>query len=145
MIENGLYRALAEDAGVSGLLADPVNNVYFVRLGKDVTPPAVVIQGVSSTSINTLLGENETQSKRFQFDCYAQNYMLSRSLARAVKAIFIPASDGTGFPQFPYTLPDGTQIQSAEVMHDIDWPFEEGEGGYVYRALLDIEFYYAEA
>lgn len=145
MIESGLYQALVADNGVSALLPDPAKNIYFVLMKKDTITPAVVIQGISSTSINTLKGENVTQSKRFQFDCYAPTYFAARTLARAVKAVFIPASDGSGFLQFPYTLPDGSEIQSAEVMHDIDWPFEEGEGGYQYRALLDLMLYYSEA
>lgn len=145
MIESGLYRALVLDSGVNSLLPNPVgNNVYLMRMEKDSLTPAIVIQGISSTSINSLIGENQLQTKRFQFDCYAMSYFVARSLARAVKAVFIPSSDGFGFPQFPYSLPDGTQIQSAMVHMDIDWPFEEGEGGYLYRAMMDIEFGYVE-
>ena len=145
MIENGIFEALAADAGIGAILPSPAaNNIYPLLMDKDYALPAIVFQGISSTSINSLDGENVTQSKRFQFDCYAKDYFTARKLSRAVKAVFIPVSDGSGQVTFPYQLPDGSQIQSAMVHMDIDSPFEEGEGGYVRRALLDVEFYYVE-
>jgi hypothetical protein len=135
MIEAGIYQALRDDPTVSGLVG---TNIFQVMLPKDTILPAVVYLFVSRGSVNSFAGANPLEFGRIQFDCYARTYAGTKGLSRAVRDRLVPLNDAP--VGFPYDLPDGSQVQSALVHLDIDSPFELGEGGFIFRALLDIEF-----
>lgn len=135
MIEAGIFQLLK----ATGPVTDIVGTNIFPLWKKDMPNPSVVFQGVTGMAVTSLDGENQLRVRRFQFDCYtpAASYFIARELSDAVRAALVPISGAHGYP---YTLPDGTVVQSATVHLDLDMPVEQGSGGYVARALLDIEF-----
>lgn len=149
MIENGLYQLLAQDATVSGMLAqgpDGTPNVFLKMMMKDAQLPAVVYQSVGKNSVHSFDGENPLQIKRFQFDAYSSDPYKARQIANAIHDLLVPSSAGPQ-PAFPFTLPDSTVIQSSVVHNDMDAGFEPGEPGpygEVFRTLLDVELAYVE-
>ena len=146
MIENGIYQAIAAAGPVTDLLSDPTA-VFLKMLPKDTALPAIVYQSVGKNSVHSFDGENSLQIKRFQFDAYAKDPFISRKLLNAIHDLLVPSSSGPQ-PAFPFTLPDGTVIQSSVVHNDMDAGFEPGEPGpygEVFRTLLDVELAYIES
>lgn len=138
--EDGLFLFLTGNAAVSNLVGQ---RVYPVLLPKGATLPAIVHLIVASDPIESLAGDNPTETRRFQFDCFAKTRKESRILSRAVRSLLVPKSDGSGSTaDVSYDLPDGTHVQQARLHIDQDLPYEEGEGGYIHRALLDVEMTY---
>lgn len=142
MIEQGLYQQLTADPGVAALVG---KRVFGSLMPKDTALPAIVFSVVSSGTVESLKGRNRAEIARVQFDAYAPNYLDARRLSDRVRDALVPAADDVADDFFPYDLPDGTEIQSAKVHSDVDNPFEIGEGGYVCRSLLDLEFFYIPA
>jgi uncharacterized protein DUF3168 len=140
MIEIGIYQALRDDPTVGNLVG---TKIFPVLMPKDTVLPAVVYFTASRGSVNSLDGANPLEFGRIQFDCYARDYLASRQLSKSVRDLLVPLNDAAA--GFPYDLPDGSQVQSAIVHLDIDSPFEWGEAGTIYRALLDIEFGFISA
>lgn len=140
MIESGLFEKLKADPTITGMVGSNI----FPLWRKDMPVPAVVYQAVTGSAVHSLDGESPLRTRRFQFDCYASaaNYFTSRQLSDAVRAVLVPRSGNAGYP---YALSDGTEIQEATVMIDMDMPVEIGSGGYLSRALIDIEFGYIPA
>lgn len=141
MIESGLYQQLKAASNVTALVGENI----FPLWRKDMPIPAILFQGVTGTAINSMGGESRLRIRRFQFDCYAPAaaYLTSRQISDAVRAALVPQSSNAA--AYPYNLPDGTEIQSATVHIDMDMPVETGSGGYLSRALLDIEFVHIPA
>lgn len=143
MIEVGLQQYLQAAPTVRSLVA---KRVYAVLMKKGVQLPAVVYSTVASVPIASLDGDNPTESKRFQFDSYAEDYVTSVILSNAIRSLLVPKSDFSGTAQSTtYNLPDGTVVQGALVHEDHDFPFEVGEGGYIFRRLLDVQLIYTPA
>lgn len=143
MIEAGLKQYLAADPTVSTIVG---NKIYAVLMKKGVPFPAVVYTVVATVPVFSLDGDNRMESKRFQFDSYAEDYLTSRNLSRAIRSLLVPKSDLSGTAQnISYTLPDGTFVGGAIVHEDHDLPFEVGEGGYIFRALLDVQLFFNPA
>ncbi len=140
-IEAGFFQLLTSDVTLTSMLADP-ENVFFVQFPKDISYPAVRISGVSRSSINSFDGENRTQAKRYQFDSFAPNdATVAFRISQQIHDLLVPYSDSIQ-PSYPYQLPDGTSILSAEVHMDNDAEPEIGEEGELFRRILDIEFFY---
>lgn len=142
MIEtDGLYRFLVADATVNGYVA---GRVYRVMLPKTYELPAIVYFKVTiGEEIESLDGENSTESRRFQFSCFARDAKTPTLMARSLRSLLVPKSDGTGItPVVSYDLPDGTHIQSARLHDERDLPYEEGPGGFIHHSLVEIEFVY---
>ena len=129
---------MTADPTVSGMTSGRIYGGGM--LPKDVQLPVVVYQIAASVPIYSLAGDNPTQSKRFQFDGYAKDYGTLRQLMTAVRSLLLPRSD-TG-QSVSYGLPDGTFVQGVILHEDHDMGFEVGQGGYVLRALLDLQFTY---
>ena len=139
MIEQGLAQYIANDATVSGIIAGRIYGGTL--LPKDVVFPAVIYQIAASVPIASLGGDNPTRSKRFQFDSYARDYLTVRRLSDAVRSVLLFRSDGSGTAAgTSYALPDGTFVRGVILHEDHDMGAEVGPGGYVYRALLDLQF-----
>jgi hypothetical protein len=140
--EEGLYGFLNSDPTIRNLVE---GRIYGVMLPpKDYTLPAIVHLVVASEPLESLDGDNPTETRRFQFDCYGKTRKESRLLSRAVRSLLVPKSDGSGSTTtVSYDLPDGTHVQSARLHMDQDLPFETGEGGYIFRAVLDVELTYS--
>lgn len=140
--EDGLYGYLNGDPTIRNLTN---GSIYAVMLpAKSYTLPAIVHSMVAAESIESLDGDNPTETRRFQFDCYAKDRKTTRVLSRAVRSLLVPKSDGSGSTStVSYDLPDGTHVQAARLHMDQDLPFETGEGGYIFRAMLDVELTYS--
>ena len=139
--EDGLYQFLSSDATVNAMVAGRIYGVMLPAL--DYKLPAIVHLMVASEAIESLDGDSPTETRRFQFDCYGRTRKESRVLSHAVRSLLVPKSDGSGTTTtVTYDLPDGTHIQAARLHIDQDLPFETGEGGFLFRALLDIELTY---
>jgi hypothetical protein len=138
--EEGLYQFLTNDLTVRGLVG---NRVYSGMLPKGYVLPAIVHSMIAASPFESLLGDNPTEIRRFQFDCFAKDHRTTRILSHALRSLLVPKSDGSGSTQdASFALPDGTFVQSSRLHIDQDLAFEEGSGGYIYRALLDIEISY---
>ena len=138
MIHSGLFQYLAADATVSAIV---LKRIYGVMLPKNYALPAIVYSSVGSTPVESLGGDNPLRIQRWQFDCYAEDYFTTQSLKEAVRSLLAPKSDGSGATAtVNYELPDGTQILAAQVHLDHDEAFQPGAGGFIFRALLDIQF-----
>ncbi len=141
MIENGLYEYLAADTGVSGLVeaAGGQARIYGVMLPKNYVLPAVVYSTVSYRPTESLKGPNRLETRRFQFDCFAKDFLTSRQLSQAVRNALCPP-DSNGDPtSLRVSFPDGSGIEATQIVIDMDKPFETGEGGYIFCALIDAE------
>jgi hypothetical protein len=147
VIESGLYQLLASDSAVSAMVAASPGQarIYGVMLPKDYVLPAVVYSTVAYRPIESLRGPNVLEMRRFQFDCYARSFASSRLLSRAVRNVLCPP-DANGDPtSLKVELQDGSGIDATQIIVDMDKPYEEGEGGYVFCALLDVEIAFRNA
>ena len=147
MIESGLRQYLAADGGVSALVQASSGNarIYGVMLEKGYKLPAIVYSTVAYRPDESMRGPNLLETRRFQFDCYANTFDISRLLSRAVRNALCPL-DADGNPtSLKATLPDGSGVDSTRILIDIDKPYEEGENGYIFCALLDVEISFVNA
>ena len=147
MIESGLRQYLGADAAVAALVQGTggAPRIYDVMLPKSYKLPAIVLTRVSKHPIESLRGPNLLETDRFQFDCYATDAMSSKILARAVHRALCPF-DANGDPSsLKAVLPDGSGVDSTRVIMGLDKPYEEGEGGYIFCALLDVEISFVES
>ena len=139
MIAEGLFNLLISDSGVAAFVSNhaspPVFQVYHGALRKGYSLPAIMITAVISSPIVTNEGTADLNYQRFQFDCLATSYLEAHRLKDAVKALL---QDYRG------TLIEGTQIFSSITKMELDNPFEEGKGGYIYRCIIDIQFGFIE-
>jgi hypothetical protein len=73
-----------------------------------------------------------------QVDAYASNYYDARATSRAVRLLL---------ENYSGTLPDAdaTSVIACVVEKDWDMPYEEGQKGFVYRALLEVRIQYRDA
>lgn len=147
MIEQGLYQFLANDRGVSALVTAGGGQarIYGVMLPKTYVLPAIVHSSVASHNIESLRGPNNLEQRRFQFDCYGKTFIDSRKLSKAVKNALCPLDSDGNPTSLKAQLPDGSGVDSTRILVDIDKPYEEGEGGYIFCALLDIEIAFMDA
>jgi hypothetical protein len=147
VIESGLRQFLASDGTVSGMVQAAGGNarIYGVMLPKDYKLPAIVFSTVAYRNIDSMRGPNALEMRRFQFDCYAPDFDTSRALSRAVRNVLCPP-DADGNPtSLKATLPDGSGIDATQIIMDMDKPYEEGGGGYIFCALLDVEISFVNA
>lgn len=108
-------------------------------LPKDCPLPAIVYLTVAYKMVESLAGPNQLQVRRMQFSCFAKSFMGSRALSEAVRDALCPP-DINGDPQsLSAVLPDGSGVDSTRIEMDLDKPFEVGEGGYIFCAVLDVE------
>ena len=142
MIEAGLFQFLRNEPTVNALVG---GRIFGVMLPKTPAFPAIVYAMVASVPIESLAGDNPTRARRFQFDCYADTYQVSRQVSNAVRRLLVPLSDSSGTTTTTsYTLPEGTRIQSARCIHDFDKPYEIGGTDYIFSAFLDILLVFVE-
>ena len=129
MIEQGIYQFLAANVAISAIVG---TDVFEQAFPQDTDMPLVVFSSISSTPVNSLDGENGLQIRRFRFRSYDATGRGARTLQNAVRSAFSAVATGA-------TFPDGSVLQAARIMLDIDTPFEPGPGGTIYCSALDIE------
>ena len=145
MLENALYNILRNDTGVSAYVTDAKGIAFtLIPSGTLKTSAVVVIHNVTGVPTTTLDATTDLNERRVQFDCYASNYTDSRGLAAAVKNALVDLAIGSysnGDSPLTYTF-----IQTSIINNDFDMPYEQGGAGigFVYRAVLDITFWFNE-
>lgn len=132
MLEKGLYKLLTSDAGVSALVS---NRVYFVLAPKGSILPQIVVARVATGDNYTVDGATGLRDALFQVDCYAADYYSSRVISTAVRMLL---------ESYKGTLPDPDATPVTAVLTEKDWdmPYEEGDKGFVYRALLEFRVWH---
>ena len=133
VVESGLSNLLQNDATVNGMVA---GRVYFSLAPKEASRPYVVIHLATNTPLVTLDDTTlDLDEARFQFDCYADDYLGARNLSKAIKALL---QDFTG------QLYTGTLVQACIANMEMDSPYEVGGVGYLFRRILDITLFFVE-
>lgn len=142
MIESGIYQLLAADSTVSGMVG---KEIHGVMLPKNYKLPAIVYSTVTYRNIESLRGPNLLEMRRFQFDHYGLTFEQSRLLSRAVRNVFCPLDNDGNPTSLRTVLQDGSAIDATQIIMDMDKPFEAGEGGYIFCAVLDVEIAFVNA
>jgi hypothetical protein len=132
MMEKGLYMLLAADTGTSALVG---SNIYFILQPKGTGVPSIVLSITVAKDFYTFKGVSGLRSALIQVDAYASNYYDVRATSRAVRLLL----EG-----YMGNLPDAdaTAVGGCIVEKDWDMPFEAGQKGFIYRALLEVRMYY---
>src|SRR5581483_4288565 len=139
MLEADILNKLMEDPTVVAILnsQNGTVNVYNGAIPKSApTPfiPAIVLQGVGTKYFYGADGINRFHQKTLQFDSYANDYTTALKVSNTVRELLQEFSG-------PLT---NTIVTGSLIRRDMDMPFEPGEGGYLFRHLLAIEFQYTE-
>jgi len=127
MIELGFRTLLANETTISSIVADRVMGMVL-----DINPvlPAITVQVISSVSGQNLNGVQDLQRMRVQVDCWGENYKDAVKLRGAVMKFL---------DDFVGTLPDGTYLQNAERVQQID--FFESLARH-FRAMCEFNLYF---
>ncbi len=139
-----LAKQIAATPAIVALLApagsprpSAADNGIFISLAlKQAQRPYLVLHMVDAPpAAGTLDGITALVDGEIQLDSYGDDPVSARQLSKAVKA---------AFANFSGALPDGTVIQFVDVTMDVDEPYEQGGGGYLYRSLLRLRGFYLE-
>jgi hypothetical protein len=141
MIEQGIWRYLADDPTVSGIVSTRIYRDTILPKGYSL--PAINFFEVETEPIESLSGESPTDTKRYQFSCRASTQDVANNLRDAVRSLLVPKSDGSGATTtVNYTLPNGTYIQAARTHAARALPSEEGPGESIRHSMVEVEFTY---
>jgi hypothetical protein len=134
-IETDLYSLLSTNADVLSALGG--NNCVWLGAIPKGQPdsPAIVLQTILTDNYYGADGVNTLMMKRVQVDSYATRYTDAITVSKVVRDLL---KNLTG----PLS---STNIQAAFLRRDMDMPEEPGSSGYVFRRLLEIEFWHTEA
>jgi hypothetical protein len=133
MLETGIFQLLVATPGINALISD---RVFFVKMPvKETTLPAVVFNTIHSRSVWSARGPSGLRFSNLQFDSYATTSTGAREVSNELRATL---------ENLITTLPDGTRVQGSIVTNDMDFPYEPGTSGYVFRRVLEIEFQHEE-
>jgi hypothetical protein len=130
MLAEGLFNLITITPTITALVG---NSIHHGSLRKGYTLPAIRMSEVTSTPIVTNSGTSDLMYQRWQFDCFAMDYLDSHRLRDALRALL---DDYRG------TLAEGTTIYSTILKMELDSPLEEGrsQSGYAFRCVVDYEF-----
>lgn len=140
-VTNALYTLLAGIGGVTSLLSTPPAavggaSIYIGAADKGAVAPYLVLHLVTAKPQSTLQGPSALRDGEFQFDSYAPTQSAARLLSQAVRG----SLEGWGG-----VLADGTTLQFVETLVDDDDGYEQGDIGYVFRAILRLQGFYTES
>jgi len=134
MLETGLFQFLATQPNINSLIAD---RVFFVKMPVKETPlPAVVFTVISTRRVWSANGPSGLRFSYLQFDTYAETFTESRDVTAALRLALENMIN--------VTLPDGTRVQGSVVTNEMDFHYEPGTSGYIFRRCLEIEFQHDE-
>ena len=133
-IEVDLYSLLSTNANVLSALGG--NNYIWLGAIPKGQPdtPALVLQTVLTDNYYGADGVNTLMTKRVQFDSYAARYSDAVTISNTVRDLLKNITGSLG----------NTNIQAALLRRDMDMPEEPGNTGYVFRRLIEIEFWHTE-
>lgn len=80
-MDEALFTALMNDAGVSGIVG---SSVYWNEYPQGTSAPAIVLNIISGADLPTLRGTDGVWTYRVQVDCYGTNRPQARGISRAV-------------------------------------------------------------
>jgi len=83
MMEEALRAMILADAGVSAIVGQ---RVYWGDRPQGEPVPAIVMLGISQVAGHHMQGPDGVTMRRVQCDCYAETYLGSKMLERALKA-----------------------------------------------------------
>jgi hypothetical protein len=134
VIEKGIYGLLTQATSVSALVG---NRVYYILQPKGTLVPSVVIGTVATDDVYSVAGASGLRFGLYQFDAYAADYYSCRAVSRAVRLLL---------ENYKGNLPDAdaTTVLGCMIEKDWDMPYEAGQFGFVYRALLEVRFIYQD-
>jgi hypothetical protein len=142
---SGFYELLLATPAIASLLAPvqsntPYTGVYFSLAAKGAPLPYVVIHTLNAPPAEkTQDGSSALIDGEFQFDSYADadsgGQLATRKISQALRDLL---KDWSG------PLPDGTNIQFAEIILDLDDPYEVGGRGYLNRSVLRLKTQHTE-
>lgn len=133
-LETGLFALLNATSAVTTLIS---TRVFGGSLPIGCAYPAVVMQVATTRNVNSVQGTNKLRFKRMQFDSYANTYETALQISNAI-LVAVTGAQGT-------TLSDGTALQGCIVEQDRDMPYEQGDGGFIFRRMLEITVQHTEA
>lgn len=132
MFTKGLYELLTQDPGVSAIVD---GRVYFILQPKGTSVPSVILSCIATNDMYAMSGNVGLREGVWQFDCYASDYYSANALQLAVRSLL---EDYTG------NLPDAdsTAVSACIISKSWDMPYEAGQKGFIYRALLEVRIHY---
>src|SRR5258707_13846243 len=148
MIEQGLLQLLSGNSGVTALIPNDVGGhpqIHWLVAPKGEKPPYIVLSRVVTGDTYTMAGATGLRDGLFQVDCYTDTkagisagYYLGRRISTAVRQVL---------ESYRGNLPDTDATAVTAVFTEKDWdmPYEEGGGGFVFRALLEFRVWYYES
>jgi hypothetical protein len=138
--EAGIYKLLKEDATVSSLIS---GRIFGSRVPKGFNNyPCLVWQTAATQEPWSIQGASGFRIKRIQFDAYATTYAESVAVADAARAVLknfrgnLPADDSSP--------PVSSFVNGVVILTDMDFPYEPGASGYVFRHMFEAEVQYQE-
>lgn len=133
MLEVGLYQQMKADTGVSGFVS---GRIFSTLMPKNPTYPVIVYNTVTTTDLGYhSQGASGLRMKRIQFDAYAKDHYTTISVCDALRTLF---------QSFRGVLNDGTNVQGCIVQGEMDFPYEEGGTGYIFRHMVEIDVIYQD-
>lgn len=133
-LEVDLYTVLSTDAGVLGAM-NGRSNVYLGSIPKGQDDNlAVVIQTVMTDNFVASDQTNLLQMKKMQFDSYAERFSDALLLSNTVKNLLKDLKGSLA----------NTDVKGVIARRDIDMPREPGKTGYVYRRMLELDFWHTD-
>ncbi len=81
-IESALFKILKDDAAVGAICADRISPTFAAQ---NVASPLVTYDQLSGPRVQSLSGPTGLVEATFEFTCWAEHYIPSRTLADAVR------------------------------------------------------------
>jgi Protein of unknown function (DUF3168) len=140
MLLEGVYDLLSNDSGLQTLLgtatarADKTTGVFPGLAVKEATLPNVVMTQVGAEPVTSYEGNNRLQNARLRFSCQGGSYKTAKQVAAAVKHVL------SGLLA---TLNDGTEVQGAWLVSEIDTTDEVLEGT-VFSTHVDFSLQFVD-
>lgn len=133
-LEIDLYTLLSTDASIAAATSTGASPaVYLVAIPKGLPDTnAIVIQCTETTRSKGYDVTNQLTFKRIQFDCYSDKASVAQALGNAVLNLLKDMIGTLASVNITGVIPD----------KDLDMGEEPGDGGMVFRRMLDFDFQY---
>jgi hypothetical protein len=137
MFIEGLYSYLSSYAGLKSILGttrgDGTTGIFAQLAPATPTIPYIVYTQMSSHNVQSYAGAGRLTFARFRFSCYASGYLVAKQLAEQLRQ---------SFATYTGTLTDGTILEDALLLLEVDDSEPAGAHGTIHAAHLDYEFNY---
>ena len=146
MIEQGLLQLIGADAGVKALVPADISGttqVYWLLAPKGAKAPYIILSRVDTKDSYDMQGATGLRRGLFQVACVTNSdagvstgFNYSRLMSKAVRLLM---------ESYRGTLPDSdaTRVSAVITDKDFDMPYQEGQKGFVFTAVLHfyVSFY----